>query len=77
MVRVLSGNTLLMRKGLAAYVERMKTKNFYVVVTLVVLTSCVIWLLNYQSPTFHSIVDKTHKGIKSLPSNIQQIQVGV
>ncbi|XP_076472223.1 uncharacterized protein LOC143301722 [Babylonia areolata] len=58
-----------MKKG--TFVERMKTKNFYIVVGLIVISSGTIWLLNYPSSTFQSIVTKTHKGIKNLPNNIQ------
>ena len=64
---------LLMKK--ASFVERMKTKNFYIVLGFILISSGTIWLLSYPSPTFQNIVTKTHKGIKNLPSNIQ-IQVG-
>ena len=64
---------LLMKR--AGFVERMKTKNFYIVLGFILLSSGTIWLLSYPSPTFQNIVTKTHKGIKNLPNNIQ-IQVG-
>ena len=64
---------LLMKK--ASFVERMKTKNFYIVLGFILISSGTIWLLSYPSPTFQNIVTKTHKGIKNLPGNIQ-IQVG-
>lgn len=64
-----------MRKGPGACVERMKTKNFYIVVAFILVSSATLWLLSYPpSPTFQNIVTKTQKGIKSLPGNIQQIQ---
>ena len=59
----------------ASFVERMKTKNFYIMLGFILISSGTIWLLSYPSPTFQNIVTKTHKGIKNLPSNIQ-IQVG-
>ncbi|KAK7094018.1 uncharacterized protein [Littorina saxatilis] len=61
-----------MTKG--SFVDRMKTKNFYIIIVFVVITSGTIWLLSYPSPTFQNIVTKTHKGFKNLPSNIQSIQ---
>lgn len=49
----------------------MKTKNFYIVLGLLAVSSASIWLLSYPSPTFQNIVTKTHKGIKNLPNNMQ------
>lgn len=62
----------LMKKS--SVVDRMKTKNFYIVIGFIVVTSGSLWLISFPSPTFQNIVTKTHKGIKNLPSNIQ-IQV--
>ncbi|KAL8574867.1 hypothetical protein ACOMHN_044889 [Nucella lapillus] len=60
----------LMKSG-SGLVERMKTKNFYIVLGLIAISTGTLWLLNYPSTTFQSIVTKTHKGIKNLPNNIQ------
>lgn len=49
----------------------MKTKNFYVVLGFIIVSSGSLWLLSYPSPTFQNIVTKTHKGIKNLPNNMQ------
>ncbi|KAK7482500.1 hypothetical protein BaRGS_00026211 [Batillaria attramentaria] len=51
--------------------DRMKTKNFYIVLGFIIISSGSIWLLSYPSPTFQNIVTKTHKGIKNLPNNMQ------
>ncbi|XP_062594312.1 uncharacterized protein LOC134255794 isoform X1 [Saccostrea cucullata] len=54
--------------------EKMKTKNFYIMLAFLGATSMSLWLLSNPTPNFNTIVAQTHKQInnfKNIPSNIR------
>lgn len=54
--------------------EQMKTKNFYVVLLLILAALTTIWIFVDPTPSIHTIVSETHKhisNIKNIPSNIR------
>ncbi|KAI8795663.1 CAunnamed protein product [Biomphalaria glabrata] len=50
--------------------DRMKTKNFYMILVLVAVSTITLWILSSPSPNFQTIVSKTQSGIIRA-SNIQ------
>ncbi|GFS02048.1 MetK_1 protein [Elysia marginata] len=52
-------------------VDRMKTKKFYMVLALAVVSTLSLWILTSTSTSIQTIVTKTHSGIKRASSNMQ------
>ncbi|RUS73465.1 hypothetical protein EGW08_018775 [Elysia chlorotica] len=52
-------------------VDRMKTKNFYMVLALAVVSTVSLWILTSTFTSLQTIVTKTHSGIKRASSNMQ------
>lgn len=50
--------------------DRMKTKNFYMILVLVVVSTISLWILSSPSPNLQTIMSKTQSGIRRA-SNIQ------
>ncbi|ESO95755.1 hypothetical protein LOTGIDRAFT_116422 [Lottia gigantea] len=49
----------------------MKTKNFYILVLLISVTSVALWLVSYPSPTFRNIMSTTQNNIRKIPKHMQ------
>ncbi|GFN74886.1 hypothetical protein PoB_000139200 [Plakobranchus ocellatus] len=52
-------------------VDRMKTKNFYLILVLAVVSTISLWILSLSSTSLQTIVSKTHSGIKRASTNMQ------
>ncbi|KAK6177252.1 hypothetical protein SNE40_015387 [Patella caerulea] len=49
----------------------MKTKNFYILVIFIAVTSVSLWMVSYPSPTFKNIMTTTQNNIRKIPKHIQ------
>ncbi|CAG5127742.1 unnamed protein product [Candidula unifasciata] len=48
--------------------DRLKTKNFYMILVLVAVSTVAVWILSSPSPNLQTIVSKTQSGIKMASS---------
>ncbi|XP_005108115.1 uncharacterized protein LOC101849000 [Aplysia californica] len=52
--------------------DRMKTKNFSMILVLIIVSSVSVWFLSYpSSPSIQGIVSKTQSGLRRLPANMK------
>ena len=55
-------------------ITKMKTRSYFVLITLLILSSLMIWLFNSPTPHLRSFVSKTQLHIKTINSKLKVLE---